>query len=381
MVNTKTKIEKLVLFIFLALFPLGQLIQINLGAGFRIQPLDVLTGIALVINFDYLKKFWPYLIIFSLGGFFGFLGINLPQGLFYLLRVTAYLVFGISLYSFVNKNKKYKKLIQSSQVLIILALVVLSWIQYFFLPDTRFLKYFGWDDHLFRIIGPFLDPGFTGILLVLGFSLTVFLAVKHKIKSLYFVSFLLALTILFTYSRASYLATGFVIIALGVVFKKIKTYLIYLLAFFGLIFILPRPSSEGVKLERLHSVDSRLENFDQTFQIFAKNPVFGVGFNNLCSSRAIYFNNYDPDSHACSGSDSSIFLILATTGSVGFIILVKIVLDSLRAIDLKDQFSKFFLISLGAVFVHSQFTNSLFYPWVIGWFCLLAVNLRIKFES
>ena len=134
---------------------------------------------------------------------------------------------------------------------------------------------------------------------------------------------------------------------------------------------LPRPEGYGVRLERTHSIVSRLANYRQTLEIFQKSPLFGVGFNNMCAARQEFLEDKMTDSHACSGSDSSIFLILATSGVVGLILVIylsKTILESLPA----NVFGYAFLACFMALLVHSQFVNSLVYPWVLGYMSILG---------
>src|SRR3989338_6680935 len=37
--------------------------------------------------------------------------------------------------------------------------------QYIFLPDTRFLLSYGWDEHYWRLIGTVLDPNYMGVMM------------------------------------------------------------------------------------------------------------------------------------------------------------------------------------------------------------------------
>ena len=82
-----------------------------------------------------------------------------------------------------------------------------------------------------------------------------------------------------------------------------------LLAFiiFGIsVILLPRPSSEGVQLERTQSIYGRFRSYEQGLTILKTNPLFGIGFNNYCYARQIILGTNDLASHACSGSDSSV---------------------------------------------------------------------------
>ncbi len=139
---------------------------------------------------------------------------------------------------------------------------------------------------------------------------------------------------------------------------------------FLIVIALPRPSSEGVKLERLYSIEARLINFKETMFIWSKSPVFGVGYNNTCLGRNIFVKQELLLSHSCSGSDSSILLVLATTGIVGLIVFGYMGIKVVRSLP-KNSYSVLFLSCLSALLIHSVFVNSLFYPWVMGWMGIL----------
>ncbi|MEK7542910.1 MAG: hypothetical protein AAB503_01210, partial [Patescibacteria group bacterium] len=86
----------------------------------------------------------------------------------YLIRLISYISFFIYLWN-IFSNEKLRE--NSLRLLIIVSILVaiFGWLQYLFFPDLRVLKYVGWDDHLYRLTGSFLDPGFSAIILVLGF--------------------------------------------------------------------------------------------------------------------------------------------------------------------------------------------------------------------
>jgi len=196
-------------------------------------------------------------------------------------------------------------------------------------------------------VGTFLDPAYLSLLLVLGIILS-----PSKLIDIF-----LTLTLAFTYSRAGYLA-----FLPAVVFQS-KYLLIVLLGF--LILILPRPAGESVRLERTASITQRLENYKETLSIIKSSPLIGVGFNNLCLAK-----NSDFSSHSCSGSDSSLLFILATTGIIGLISFIYLLTKIWEA---SDNILKISMVALG---VHSLFSNSIFYSWIMGiCFILLATSL------
>ena len=249
--------------------------------------------------------------------------------------------------------------IQSIEVLPLVGIgtAILGILQYIIIPDVRFLETWGWDPHYYRIVGTLLDPGFTGLILVL----TLVYLVINNYRKIWWVIVYLALAL--TYSRASFLAffTAFTWMSYR---KKSWKYCIVSILILGVtIIVLPRYSSgEGVKLERSSTIYARIESWKKAWSIFTENPIIGVGFNTYR-----YAQKASPESHAGAGSDSSILLVMATTGIVGLLFYLKYlkVLWKLSTQHLALS------TSLIAIFVHSFFLNSLFYPAVMLWIALL----------
>jgi hypothetical protein len=383
--KTSLLVEKIV-FLYLLLFPFGQLLSFQvlvLGRTIRLHPTDILVLLALPaalltkVALPGLRKaiLGPALLaVFSLGLSLSFFEIQqVIVGALYLLRLASYLAFFGLTSKLVIGQEKYKDILFKSLIVISLEVAVLGLIQYFFLPDLRFLYAFGWDDHLYRLVSSFLDPGFTGIILAFGAILALAAYLKTKQKRYFLGLITLIVSLLLTYSRASFLALGVGALSLFVKTRK-RLILVIIAAFFLATPFLPRPEGYGVRLERTHSVVSRLANYRETYAIFKNSPIFGVGFNNICVARNEFLGDKMTQSHACSGSDSSILLVLATSGVAGLILAYWLVRRIL--VFLPSGFYSFcFLSCLAALFVHSQFVNSLIYPWVMGYLAILGATL------
>lgn len=360
---TKKGLNILLLFI-LAIFPFGQLPGIFLKSvfnfPFRLHAIDILIGVYISIyllkysNFSKLKALLSVVVVFGFSliisifeGTFGFIG------LFYFLRLIIYLFF----IHILNIQVEPKYL-----VLVGLVVALLGWVQYFTLPDLTALKFFGWDDHYFRLTSTFLDPAFTGIIL----SLAALLALRKKYI---FSSIFLIASLGFTYSRASFLA--FFVGVIFLFFKKDKKFLSILIIFLALIIVLlPRsPGGEGVKLARTSSVKLKIENFAQSTKIISNSPLFGVGYNNICKAKESLSFNIEKQKNSCSGLDNSFLFILATAGALGLFTFIHTLSRLFRG-------SELLTASLAAVFVHSLFTNTLFYPWILVWLALLRPTAR-----
>ncbi len=396
MVSTKRslsiKLSEKIIFAYLAIFPLGQIIRFDLkflGNQITIHPTDVVIGVGfLVFLLSKLKypKIYRYISAFISASVFSLLfsltifkSLDVFVGVLYLLRMISYSTIIASVW-YIAKDKSSKSTLFNSLIAVSIITAIFGWIQYFWIPDLTDLKYIGWDDHLFRLVGTFLDPAFTGIIVVLGFLATITKFLYSKDKNLIVILILLALTIAFTYSRASYVALFAGVFTIALI-RKYKNLIVWsAIIFLILIPLLPRPAGEGVRLERLSSVFSRFEDYKGTMAIFKKQPVFGVGFNNLCAARLKYLGEGVLSSHACSGSDSSLLFVAATTGVVGLLIFLYMSYHVIRSTS-DSVYGDTLKSSAAALFVNSLFVNSLFYPWVMGWMAILiaiSVNPRLE---
>ena len=170
-------------------------------------------------------------------------------------------------------------------------------------------------------------------------------------------------TLMFTYSRSSFLA-GFSV-AIFVAFKKKKAAVAFftLLVLTASIFLLPRPSGEGVKLERLFSIKERFETWKQGIKIFSRYPLLGVGFNTLRYAKIKYYKDGKDSivSHSGAGIENSYIFVASTTGIFGLAAYIYFLLQIYRHTSTLAQ------LSLLATIIHAIFLNSLFFPWVMVW--------------
>ncbi len=317
------------------------------------------------------------IFIFSL--FFSLSFFNLPQiftGFLYLVRLISYIFFSQIILQKFSKEKSKKELIFNSLISIGIFIAIFGWIQYFLFPDLRALKTLGWDDHYFRLTSTFLDPAFTGILLVLTEVLVLIKTIKKQSKTNYFINLFLIITILLTYSRSSFLSLFFSVLFL--LFKFKKKFLLFLLVLFILIIpFLPKTSGEGTNLARTNSINQKFINYQESIDLIKKSPIFGVGFNNLCIAKNSFLNKDNALSHTCSGLDNSVMFIMATTGVVGLIIFIQLIFSIIKNTEL-NLYGWGLIVSFVAIFIHGMFTNTFFYNFVLGWMAILIGVTRVK---
>lgn len=360
--------DSIFIFLFLASFPFGQIIRIGI-----LQPIDLIVGLSAVWSIykkyqipEFVKKFYPFIFVAAFSWVFSifiFHQIDVLYGLLYLIRLFAYLFFGVYVWNFIRKQKENSELLVDSLLTISVVSALLGWIQFFWFSDIKPFFIWGWDMHLFRLVGTFLDPTYLGLIIVFGLIISI-------LKKKYLIILFLLISLAFTYSRASYLA--FTVGVLSIIYfnKKFKKLLFLVIGLGVIALLLPTAKNHSIELTRTFSAIAKVDNYQTTLKIFSKSPVFGIGYDNMCIAYQKYIGLQSFSSHACSGSDSSLLFILATTGVVGFIVFIYSIWHI--AYGLKHStYSSILIPSSLALLVHSLFSNSLFYPWIMGWMMII----------
>jgi O-antigen ligase len=379
-ITKRLNLNNIFLFLFLIAFPFGQIIRIGI-----LQPIDVIAGLAavysLVKKFDVPKSFKNLALFLFFASFSWLFGIFIFQqtevlyGLLYLFRLAAYFYFGVYVWNFVQKGKKNKDLLVSSLLGVSVASAAFGWIQFFRFPDIKPFFVWGWDMHLFRLVGTFLDPTFLALIIVFGLVLSIHRCISSMNWKNVLITIFLLVSLAFTYSRASYVAFAAAIFTVIYLEKRFKKLLLLVIGLAVLAFLLPTTKNHSIELFRSFSAIAKVENYQTTLRIFSRSPVFGIGYDNMCIAYRKYIGFQDFSSHACSGSDSSLLFILTTTGIVGFLIFIyatKNIASNLK----RSKYSILVSTSFIALLVHSLFSNSMFYPWILGWMViLLALDL------
>ena len=361
--------------LIILLFPFYQLTQLNFilpfSLPFRLYFYDLILFLFVFPQITtWFKKipsqksFKPF-IAFSLFSLFSLFlaGLIFHLNLNQLFLSSLYLFrffFTLSLF-FCRFTIKQKKLFSLSLFLIPLS----GLLQYLFLPDLRFLKSIGFDDHLYRLSFPFLDPNYTGMALTFIFLSSLGRWRENKSRTLLFLSLM---ALILTLSRASYLALflglGYLLFYLPSKTKRL--FIPALIIFLSLVYLVPKPFGEGVNLLRTFSITSRLDNYRHGLNLALKNPLTGLGFNTLAThqnqSQNLIFR-------ASGGLDNSFIFILATGGIFGLFLYLRLLLSLFRSTK-----SIYLKASLVALTVHSFFNNSLFYA-------PLLILLVLQFNS
>lgn len=389
---------KYLLPLFFIIFAFGEILRPRFGTA-TVGVIDICLVLILLCWVLFVKKKKKYnllkpIIIFIFFAAFSLL-INLTSftqnqiinSSMYLVRFILYSGIYFTLIDLGKSiNPKISRYIFVSSILII----TFGFLQLFFYPSLKNLYYLGYDEHMYRMFGSFLDPNFLGIFLVLGFIFTFVLKDKllpAKYQYLVWIYLILDfIALILTFSRGAILMFVVSAIIYAAILKKWKI-AVGVVVGLVLIFTLISPLFylENINPFRFASTFSRIQSSQKAVEIFQKKPM-GIGFNTYRYARERFG---DPDlaiygpSHAGAGVDNSYALILVTTGFIGFAtylyLLFRILRLGLGEVK-KNPYGLILIMSLGGLMVNALFINSLLYGFVMIWIWILAAltenNLR-----
>ncbi len=369
--------------VVLFLFSLGEIVQINLGSGFVIEPLDVGLGI---LFFSWLVfKLWNRqkikrtqiflsLVFFVSYGLFALIVNNLHLSLSefivslsYLLRWSLY----ASIFFIINDfDKKFKNKIINLLIAVGSLVVGLGYVQYLLYPNLRNLYYLGWDEHMVRLFSVFLDPNFAGAFFVLFFLLLINAFLEKKRILIGLLAILTLGAIFMTFSRSALI----MLIASASLLFILMNKKIWIAVLLGTIFFVIVATSryfdiENINLFRIVSSEARLKTAIKAIEIIREHPVLGVGFNAYRYAKLDNSSRADKlrvISHADAGVDNSFLFVIATTGLIGFILYLFLWFRILKTA------SVLAIASVTGVFIDSMFINSLFYPLIMLWIWIVV---------
>ena len=355
----------IIFYITAFLFSLGQLGRIsffNQQINFYLYEVVLTLSLFFLLfkyHFEPVKQFWknykPVFLFFSvliislLGGLNNYSLFENIVGFLYLYRLHLYFIFFIYLQHHVKTSKDFSKVNKKSLFLIAILTIISTLIQYFLYPDLRNLIYQGWDPHLYRTFGVFFDTSIAAA--IFG---VFFLSFNQPIIKLIYL-----ILVALSFSRSIYLGLSLTLIYLFVSQNKFKKILLFLAFFIILIFIIPKPTGEGVNLSRLYSIESRIEDYRRGIDLWKNKPLIGYGYN-----RIRYVKNGN-SIHSDSAFSSSFLTILVSSGILGLIAF----LWTLWSLRKSNKLAPILLIFLCIV---SLFDNVLLHPFVLF---LLFVSL------
>lgn len=405
------RLTLLTLYIFIISLIFGQLFTLPVpgGAGFVYLSdliLPVLLFFWVLESFHTQKSLilpWFFLLqlAFGMASLFSlFLAtskLDFPEFIIsfsYWLRWVVYALTLPLVYDLTKKIPEVSERITSMLIVSGVALAFFGFIQLAVFPDfTAFAISAGWDPHRGRLLSTFFDPNFTGAFLSLTFALGFTKIGKVSFRLLFPIMLILALAILLTFSRSSWMLLGIIILVFGF-FKKPSLILVSIALGLSAYLIVPRIQTRIAGItDPADSAHFRILSWKNTLEIVSENIFTGIGFNAFRYAQVEFgfFSWQDPlGGHAGAGSDSSLLLVLATTGVVGLFLYICIFGYLLyHAYGLRERLLPLlFFASILGLLVESNFINSLFFPpimiwiWLVGGLILSEVPLKIsRFDS
>lgn len=393
------KVLQILLVFFILLLPLGQFGRIPLAAfqgtiyihdfvlfflvlTFFLRALIVERKLDLPFGSTPLIFFVLFALISLVNSLRTFSSQEVLTGSLFLFRFLLYSSLYLVVFNIIKRGKSgfITALLLFDAVLISL----LGFLQLIFFFDLSSLSDYGWDPHVGRLVSTFLDPNFLGGFLAFSFSLSLSLVLfKKNPKSFFLLPIIFFMALILTFSRSGYLAWITAALSLAILKSK-RLILVFIPIFVVVIILLPRAQERiSGAFEIDITAQARIDSWKNALTVASDNIVFGVGYNNyrFAQSKYGFFPVDRPEGgFSGAGADSSLLLVLATTGVFGFLSFITF-LGRILIVSFEKR--KTSPISLGffcgflALLVHSQFVNSLFYPWIMALF-FISLGLVAK---
>lgn len=387
----------------------GQLVSLPIG-GFNLLPSDVVLPILLLIWFvdkwkndrkihlGLIGKSILVLIgamilsyLFNLIRFD--LGEMLPAGA-HLARIVMYMLSFFVAYDLLTRDKNQKTLhwILVGLIGAMTVILILGLLQFFIFPSLVFTEFHeaGWDPHIKRLFSTWLDPNFIGgyATFILGMVIALVLYFFNQKNWKWFgitssIALMGLIAVGLTFSRSGYLALVTMLGLLALI-KSRKLLLVGIVA--GLLIFVASPRVQervGDGVESMQALFGfgeaeldptaalRVESWNNAWEIIADYPVLGAAYNRYPNE--IQERGLNTTDHAIGGSDSSLLTLWATTGLLGLLAGIGVMVTSIvvgfkafwRKKDLQSYLSAGILAGLAGLMVSAVFVNALFYALIM----------------
>ncbi len=378
----------------------GEFGRISLG-GLSFLPLDLIAPAVLGIWFmrklvrkekiildkvgGALIAFWAVALLSLLWNSGGLTGTELQTAGLHLLRFVM-----ISGLFFVARDlAKQSKQILGTLLFAGVALAVSGFYLLELLPDFTEvgLTEAGWDPHVGRLTSTWLDPNFVAgafaFLLALAGSWYLKVRTWQPRLVLLIIAGILFAALLATLSRSGLLALGVAGLVLGLIRSRILLVSLIVIAALGVGAsdrLQSRLSELAVSATALVSGTSqtvldptaqlRVDSWQEALRIWGENPLLGTGY----GTYAYHQTFVDEESHAATGSDSSLLNLGATTGILGLGVFLLFLVNLTRTAwsTRKEIASLGLLAGGGGLLAHAVFVNSLFFPPLLLYFVIVG---------
>jgi hypothetical protein len=299
---------------------------------------------------------------------------EIMSGSMYLVRFVAYLSSGVVVYNMRKNGLIAAKEIFYSIVVSGILLGAGGIVQLFLLPDFGVLDPgLGWDPHKNRLASTFFDPNFVGCYLSICLVLLLdkwYSEKKFLITDFLFFSFTLV-SVFLTFSRSAWVMLAVIIFIFGWFRSRTLLYVSLMVAFCAY-FAVPRVQTRiSGTTDPADSARYRFGSWSTALQVSKENLLLGVGFNNykIAQKDLGLLSLEKLDYRSATGSDSSLLLVLATTGITGLLIYLAGLVTPIFS---EKKLDVMMLALTAGLLADSLFINSLFYPQIM--FLLFSIH-------
>ena len=287
-----------------------------------------------------------FMLLFALVGAVSWLVVGADFGAknFYYLTLLFNLSFLPTAGYFIARRLQYTRAMLQEIRLFLAALGVYlgftSVFEHFGVSSLVFPKYIldpGVGIHFGRSRGPFLDTIGNGGMLLVSFLLLAYLSsslrgVRRVVTFL--LTLIVVLGIYFTDTRAIWLGLAAIagtLFSLRTTMRRTSAMVGCAILFGFLSGVAGKFSAyeETLFSRRQNTVDYRLDNYQITWRMFEKNPLFGIGFGRFRQEWPNYFDKVDARTRdLIDGNHTTLLGILAELGITGFAIFAAIIVCS-----------------------------------------------------
>jgi len=383
---------------------LGNCATFNIGNRLPIKLAEIISAVTIItlllfktkIKFTQLNKHMFIWIAFGMCSvlintvIYKYEVNNVFYGMLYPLRLIHLLLLTSLIVNTFNKYKTETKKIIDYIIINYMAVCMVGVVQLYFYPKASdfyniFYKlgvYFpNPDPHIGRLLSTYFDPNYLAQCLSIPLAFSMIYWIKYD-KKRYLLSILvIILTIILTVSRSGFLSLG---IVLAVIFllclkqrkitKKIFCFyvIIGVLTIAALLFSDIRIFDRIVNTTQDKSTISRVDNWSGSLDIIKDNSIIGIGYNMIGFYKTEVLNLATSNS-TMFGSDSSLLLIVMTTGIIGALWCIYALIKYIKKIYGKKEESNAIIAIIVAALVGCNFINLLFYVlWLFPF--LIIVN-------
>ena len=365
----------------------GNALTFDLNNRMPIKVAEVLSIPLILINFKRIsfEKYEIRIIGWLLLGFvstvigalvFSYDFDEIIYGTLYIVRIVHLLVLTNIIY-FIFQQNDYN-IIKYIKILYLIVCFIGFWqlmyypvaFEYYSIFQEIGVDFKNPDPHIGRLLSTYFDPNFLAACLIIPYTIVITEWNKNGGMTNIVYLGIYTLTIILTVSRSGII--GILIVSFISCFNfnfslsKIKR--VFFISCIGVITLILNFSVSTRVLERLVNSSSdgstwaRFQSWYLGLEIWNKSPLIGIGYNMI----GVFSNKMMGSSFLNStgyGNDSSLLVILITTGLIGIIYLIWFILKEF--IELKiyilDEKAKAYLACLFSFMVICNFNNLLFY--------------------